>query len=193
MRPLIPLFACIALTGTATAQIQSQRPVQPKAPPPAQPTPQVFKGHVIEAGPIAPRPRDGVPAGVLVAAPDRKGWISTIDGKRSGITFRIGSTHVIRGAGFKDTVGAWIVSSRFAPGSNRAESVGSMLEVVRQTDTMLLVKVTQIRGGKLPWSATAHRQSGVRLLIRSDGGEREFSVPLRDSHYRCRAGEPNCV
>lgn len=184
------------LVGCATmasAQIQSQRPLRPKPSP--SPTTQVFTPNtVIDAGALPPKPADAVPRGVMHASWDRKGWISTIDGKRSGIQFSLGSEHVIRGAGLANAVQGFIVSSRVPRGSTgRYESVGSVLTIVRNTDTEVVVRVSQISGGKVRWSSTGHRQvPDVRLILRTDGGGRSFNFQIRGARYTCAAGEPNC-
>lgn len=184
--------AALACCATAApAQIQSQRPVRP-AP---TPTPGVFTPNsVVDAGALPPRPADAVPRGVMYASWDRKGWIDTIDGKRSGIQFRLGSQHVIRGAGLANAVQGFITSERIpATSKNKYETVGSVLTIVRNSDTEMVVRVSQVSSGKVRWSATGHRQyPDVRLILRTDGGGRSFNFPIRGARYNCTAGEPNC-
>lgn len=187
-------LAVVALTCCATAasaQIQSQRPVRPKP----SPTPNVFTPNtVVDAGALPPKPADAVPRGVMHVSWDRKGWIDTIDGKRSGIQFRLGSQHVIRGAGLANAVQGFITSERIPAGNkNKYETVGSVLTIVRNSDTEVVVRVSQISGGRVRWSATGHRQNlDVRLILRTNGGGRSFNFPIRGGRYSCTAGEPNC-
>ncbi|ATY31151.1 Rossmann-fold NAD(P)-binding domain-containing protein [Sphingomonas psychrotolerans] len=177
--------------ASAQVQVQAQRPLRPKP----SPAPQVFTPNtVVDAGALPPGPADAVPRGVMHASWDRKGWIDTIDGKRSGIQFRLGSEHVIRGAGLANAVQGFITSSRIPRGGgNKYETVGSVLTIVRNSDSEVVVRVSQISGGKVRWSATGHRQyPDVRLILRTDGGGRNFNFPIRGGRYSCAAGEPNC-
>lgn len=154
-------------------------------------SPQIFNGPVIDAGSIKPQPTK------------EAGTILSVDGQSvtsrnvAGVTFSLGSEHVIRGRGFRNVVGAWLESSRIPlrkeGGGNQYKSVGSVLTVVRQSETELVVRVTQIAGGQLPWSSAGYRQYPPRLLIRADGGGSEIrnGTPHK-SRYSCAVGEPNC-
>ncbi|MGY4399052.1 hypothetical protein ACVWZA_004265 [Sphingomonas sp. UYAg733] len=185
------LFGC----GTAAVgQIQSQKPIRPAQKPATQPTPNVFVPNTVQdAGALPPKPRDAVPGGAIGASWDRKAWITTIDGKRNNFVFSLGSEHVVRGSGLKGVVGAWITSMRLPPGKGKYESVGSVLAVVRESDTELVLRVTPIAGGKLPWSRLNDHQAPPRLKLRVDGGAREINIVFFKAEYHCAAGEPNCA
>ncbi len=156
-------------------------------------SPKIFNGPEQNAGSINPQP----------PRPET-GTILSIDGQGvnssnvAGVAFSLGSEHVIRGRGFKNVVGAWLVSSRIPlrkeGGGNQYKSVGSVLTVVRQSETELVVRVTQIAGGKLPWSSANYRQNRPSIVIRNNGGGNEIRIqsPLK-SQYRCATGEPNCI
>lgn len=197
----------IVLAGTAaasTAQIATQRPVIPIEPK-KQPAPRVFEGVETDAGPYQPTPAE-IEAGKIRVPPnigvsrDRSGWIASIDGKgpRYGtghdISFSLGSEHVLRGKGFDGFVSAFITSSRLPAGQGRYETVGSVLVPVRRSDTELVLRVTQIAAGKIPWASSgAGQKREIRLRLTTAGGGRTIEAILRNSSYRCATGEPNCV
>jgi hypothetical protein len=180
----------IALATASAAQIVSQRPIQPAPRPPAQ----VFTPNtVVDAGALPAKPADGVPAGTIAVSWDRKAWITSIDGKRSDIVFRLGSVHVIRGGGLEGIVSGWITGNRRMNGANKSETVGSVLTVLRQNGTEAVVRVTDISGGKVPWESLQEpKYASVKLLLRTGGGAREINALLHRSIYRCQRGEPNC-
>ena len=141
-----------------------------------------------------PKPADGVPKGAWVVSWDRKSWITSIDGKRSGIVYSLGSEHVIRGGNLGGFVVGRIASTRLPRGKGKYEAVGSMLTLVRESPTELVVRVTRIAGGPLPWSESNDKQFPPRLKIRIAGGGRDLEVVHdRGSRYRCSVGEPNCA
>ena len=188
-------LAALALAGLptpSTAQVLSQRPIKP-APRPSPGAPVFTPNTVVDAGALPGKPADAVPPGALAVSWDRKAWITSIDGKRSDIVFRLGSVHVIRGGGLEGIVSGWIKGDRRPNGANKYESVGSVLTIIRQNGTEAVVRVTAISGGKLPWESLQEpKNASMKLLLRTGGGAREITALLHRSIYRCQRGEPNC-
>ena len=188
MRKLV-IAALTATLGTAAvAQL-------PKPQPNPRPTASTFVPNTVQdAGAITPKPADNLPKEAWIASWDRKSWITSIDGKRSGIRYSLGSEHVIRGGNLGGFVAGRISSSRLPRGKGKYEAVGSILTLVRQSPTELVVRVTQIAGGPLPWSTSNDMQYPPRLRIRIAGGGRDIEVAHdRGSRYSCSVGEPNCA
>lgn len=185
----------------AAAQVASQRPIIKE-----QPAARIGGGERVEGGAYQPTPAEierakNRPPANIGASHDQKGWIATIDGKgrgrgmyASGVLFSLGSEHVLRGKGFDGFVSAFLMGSRQVGRRGRGETVGSVLTPVRRSDTELVLRVTQIAAGNVPWSASQHYQDkNTRLKIRTAGGARHIEAYLLDSPYRCTVGEPNCA
>lgn len=202
---MIRIILAALLTGvavTATAQVASQRPIVVKE----QPAARIAGGERVEGGAYQPTPAEierakNAPPSNIGASYDQKGWIATIDGKgreggmyASGVQFSLGSEHVLRGKGFDGFVSAFLTGMRQVGRRGVGHTVGSVLTPVRQSDTELVLRVTQIRAGQVPWSASQHYQDKhTRLKIRTAGGARQIEAYLLNSPYRCTDGEPNCA
>ncbi|MFT4091562.1 MAG: hypothetical protein QM645_12575 [Asticcacaulis sp.] len=114
-------------------------------------------------------------------------YISNVDGKRDNIVFKLGSTHRINGKGLSGGTAGWILGTTYG---------GSMLEVISESDTQLVVKVTAVSGARTRWPANQMQfksQSSVRMRIEAKHGNRVFEFSLPNSVYDCKHTEPNCV
>lgn len=161
----------------------------------AQDRHQVFKPNtVIDGGRVQPSPKSGLPRGTLAGSYDEKAWITSINGRHSGLRFGLNSELVVRGKGLANPVGAWIITSRRVAVNGRIPNAGSMLSVIRRSDTELVLRVTGTSGGTVPWSRSGSGQGTTyRFILRLDGGARQITAALRDSRYECTVGEPNCA
>lgn len=202
---MVRTIIAILMSGfaaAATAQVASQRPIVVKE----QPTARTGGGERVEGGARPPTPTEierakNAPHSSIGASHDQKGWIATIDGKgrgrgmyANGVQFSLGSEHILRGKGFDGFVSAFLMGMRQVGRRGVGQTVGSVLTPIRQSDTELVLRVTQIRAGQVPWSASQHYQDkNTRLKIRTAGGARHIEAYLLDSPYRCTNGEPNCA
>lgn len=137
--------------------------------------------------------KDGKPQRAMAVSWDGKSSITSIDGKTLGIKYSLGSEHVICGVNLSGFAVGRITSNRM-PDLLRGRPVGSMLTLVSETPTKLVVRVTHVSSGAIPWSASnSHYQSPPRLFILIAGGARSIEV-IHDvsTRYLCSADEPNC-
>ncbi|WP_140985065.1 hypothetical protein [Asticcacaulis tiandongensis] len=114
-------------------------------------------------------------------------YISNVDGKRENIVFKLGSTHRINGKGLSGGTAGWILGTTYG---------GSMLEIVSESDTQLVVKVTAVSGARTRWPANQiqyKNQSSVRMRIEAKHGDRVFEFSLPNSVYDCKRTEANCI
>ncbi|MEM9965195.1 MAG: hypothetical protein AAGC58_07590, partial [Asticcacaulis sp.] len=122
----------------------------------------------------------------LVKLPDGS-YISDVDGKRENIVFKLGSTHRINGKGLSGGTAGWILGTTYG---------GSMLQIVSESDTQLVVKVTEVSGAQTRWPANQlprKESSTVRVRIEAKHGKRVFQFSLPRSVYDCKRTEPNCL
>lgn len=113
-------------------------------------------------------------------------YVSSVDDARQDVRFALNGEFHILGRGFANTVNAWILGNRGG---------GSMLEILRQSDSELVVRVTDIPADEEPWPAEAMPRDDkafVTVKIVADSGARTFHARLPGAWYDCRAGEPNC-
>lgn len=168
-------FLCTALllvaASPAMAQIQSQKPVIPGA-------------NVEPTVPAAPH----FPEGALQIKADGS-YVDKVDGLHSGQDFRLNTRHTITGQGLSGAVGAWVMSKRSS--GNQSADIGSVLNIVSQTDNELVVDVTGISAGQSVWEPGIN-EGGVYILLITNGGARTFKVYLPQAIYVCAEGEPNC-
>ena len=174
------LFVLVALTGGQSID------------------PQVFvPDKTATLPPPPPQSRSTMPAGAIAVSPDGKSWVASVDGKRRGINFSLGSRHVIRGHGLKGAESAWIMGRRMIFQGmhhvNRGWTTGSVLTLDVKSDDEVVATVTQIRGGEKPWSSTNQgAYPNLTLVLRVAGGGQTITVPLPASSFQCAKGEPNC-
>lgn len=116
----------------------------------------------------------------------KDGRVDTIDGRRDSILFRRGTLHRIEGKGLSGGTAAWLIGP---------DGGGSVLTIRHESDTRLLVAVSDIAGARTPWPAGRTRTDARSLTVRIEAGygERIFEFRLPRSVYSCRSGEPNCA
>lgn len=112
-------------------------------------------------------------------------YVGAVEGQTRDVRFVLGGQFRVAGKGFGGTVNAWILGNRGG---------GSMLDIVSQTDTELVLRVTEIAADEKPWAAGAQgsADSFITLKIAAARGERIFRANLPGAWYACSKGEPNC-
>lgn len=162
----------LVVTSPALAQIQSQKPI--------------IHGTPVTSPPVA---SPGFPPGALQIMADGS-YVDTIDGQHSSQEFRLGSSHTISGKGLSGAVSAWLMSRRTR--GDQAADVGSVLNIVAQSDTELQVEVTGTSAGQSVWEPGT-TEGGLYIILRTNGGGRQFKFYVPQARYICAEGEANCA
>lgn len=142
------------------------------------------KARIDGMGPIGKVDRK-VPALPRPLATATGGYVDTIDGRRESIVFKRGTQHRIEGKGLAGGTAAWLIGP---------DGGGSVLTIRQESDTRLLVTVSDIAGARTSWPAgrTIAHAKALKIRIEADHGNRIFEFDLPNSVYSCRAGELNC-
>lgn len=117
-------------------------------------------------------------------------FVDAIDGQREGIWFALGSVHTIRGRGLGNAVQGFLMSARTA--GDQAANIGSALLIESNSDSELVVRVSGISAGRSVWKPGV-TEAAIYMLLRTDGGAREFNFLIPRATYSCDSGQDNCA